>query len=285
VSQQKQSGDLYRVKHKEGTHLGSSQDTPGAFRGTLYDNENRLVGHAELEKVDESEYGYDYSYDAPLNQQDVELSPEMQKLAQAMGEILASATMYVFTEYVAPPVKHWWQNEAVPTIKEKWQILTDKTKNKLSPKGKKSKSHTNEFPTASQTFQGMFSLELKEAHEKYMNDMTSEEAQRELLDIFILSALLIKKMRKLSNARIIKDDGASREYLEGQKILEILTMPEYVDSINQILENNPQLMGEKTAYLSEILGYNLVLNERYNPIEIGKFKEAIALQVNVGDDV
>ena len=276
---------MYRVKHKEGTHLGSSQDTSGAFRGTLFDNENKLVGHAEWEKVDESEYGYDYSYDDPLNQQEVELSPEMQKLAQAMGELFAAATMYVFTEYVAPPVKHWWQNEAVPTIKEKWQTLTEKTKDKLSPKDKKkSKLHPNDIVNASEIFQGMLPHELKVSYEKYMNDMTCEEAQRELLDIFILSALLIKKIRKLSNARIIKSEGASGEYLEGQKIIESLATPEYIGSINQILENNPQLLGEKTVYLSEILGRNLVLNGQFVPIEIGKFKDTIALQVDVSDD-
>ena len=121
-----------------------------------------------------------------------------------------------------------------------------------------------------------------------MNDMTSEEAQRELLDIFILSALLTTKIRKLSNARIIKNGGAPGEYLEGQKILEWLTTPEYIGSINQILENNPQLMEEKTAAFSGILGRNLVLNGQYVPIEIGKFKEAMALQVDVcecDDDV
>ena len=93
----------------------------------------------------------------------------------------------------------------------------------------------------------MFSHGLEEAYEKYMNDMTSEEAQRELLDIFILSALLTIKIRKLSNARIIINADAPGEYLEGQKILERLTTPEYIGSINQILENNPQLMEEKTA--------------------------------------
>ena len=123
----------------------------------------------------------------------------------------------------------------------------------------------------------MFSHGLEEAYEKYMNDMTSEEAQRELLDIFILSALLTTKIRKLSNARIIINGDASGEYLEGQKILERLTTPEYIGSINQILENNPQLMEEKAAALSGILGRNLVLNGQYVPIEIGKFKEAMTL--------
>lgn len=283
MSQPEPKGDLYRLKHKEGAHLAPSHDTDEAFRGLYFDDEtNKLVGHAEWEKVDESEYGWDYSYDYPLDQQEqqeVELSPEMQKLAQAIGEAIAAATMYVLKEYVAPPVKHWWQNEAEPTIKEKWQILTDKTKDKLSSKGKKkSKLHTNEIVTASETFQGMFSHELEEAYEKYINDMTSEEAQRELLDIFILSALLTAKIRKMSNARIIKNGGAPGEYLEGQKILERLTTPEYIGCINQILENNPQLLEEKTAYLSGILGHNLVLNGQYVPIEIGKFKEAMILQ-------
>lgn len=269
MNQRKQSGGLYRVKHKEGAHLASSHDTDEAFRGLYFDDEtNKLVGHAELEKVDESEYGWDYSYDYPLDQQEAELSPEMQELAQFIGVALAEFTSYAVKEYLAPPVKRWLQNTAIPTMKEKLGILTDNTKDKLSPKGKKkSKLHTNEIITANESVQGMVSLGLEEAYEKYMNDMTSEEAQRELLDIFILSALLTSKIRNLSNARILKNEGTPGEYLEGQKILERLTTPEYIGCINQILENNPQLLEEKTADLSGILGRSLVLNGQYVPIE------------------
>jgi hypothetical protein len=278
MSKPKQNGDLYRVIRKEGTHLASSNDTEGASRGILFDDTNKLVGHAEWVKVDESEYERDYSYDYQENQQKVELSPEEQKFAQLVAEAIAAGTAYVLTEYVAPHVNRWWQNKAVPTMKEKWRIFTDKRKDKPSPKGKKkSKLHTNEIVTANETVPGMFSHRLEEAYEKYMNDMTSEEAQRELLDIFILSALLTTKIRKLSNARIIINGDAPGEYLEGQKVLERLTTPEYIGSINQILENNPQLMEENAAALSGILGRNLVLNGQYVPIEIGKFKEAMTL--------
>jgi len=279
VSKPKQSGDLYRVIRKEGTHLASSNDTEGASRGILFDdNTNKLVGHAEWVKVDESEYESDYSHDYQENQQKVELSPEEQKSAQLVGEAIAAATVYVLTEYVAPRVERWWQNTAVPTMKEKWKIFTDKRKDKPSQKDKKrSKLHTNEIVTANESVPGMFSHRLEEAYERYMNDMTSEEAQRELLDIFILSALLTTKIRKLSNARIIINGGAPEEYLEGQKILERLTTPEYIGSVNQILKNNSQLMEEKTAALSGILGRNLVFNGQYVPIEIGKFKEAMTL--------
>jgi hypothetical protein len=288
VSRRKQSGDLYRVKIKKGTHLASSRDSDGALRGILFDDKtHKLVAHAEWEKVDESEEESDNSHDYQENQQKVELSreeqkielsPEAQKAAQLAGEELAAFAMFIFTEYVAPPVKRWWQNNAIPTMKEKWKILTENRNGKQSSKGrKKSKLHTNEIFTADETVQGMFSHVLEEKYEKYVNDMTSEEAQRELLDIFILSALLSKKIRKLSNARIIKNEGAPGEYLEGQKVLERLTTPEFIGSINQILENNPQLMKEKTADLSGILERNLVLNGQYVPIEIGKFKEAMTL--------
>lgn len=278
MSKRKQSGDLYRVIRKKGTHLASSNDTKGASRGILFDDKtNELVGHAELIKVDESEYESDYSYDYQENQQKIELSPEDQKFAQLVGEAIAAGTVYVLTEYVAPHVNRWWQNKVVPTMTEKWKTFTDKRKDKPSPKGKKkSKLHTNEIVAANETVPGMFSHGLEEAYEKYMNDMTSEEAQRELLDIFILSALLTAKIRKLSNARIINGD-APGEYLDGQKILERLTTPEYIGSINQILEKNSQLMEEKAAVLSGILGRNLVLNGQYVPIEIGKFKEALSL--------
>ena len=175
MSQREQSGDLYRVKHKEGTHLASSRDTAGTFRGTVFDDKtNKLVGHAEWEKVDESEYGCDYSYDDLLNQQEAELSPEMEELAQVMREVLAVATMYVLIEYVSPPVKHWWQNKAVPTIKEKWQTFTDKTRDRISSKSKKKdESYTSEIVIASETFQGIFSYQIKDAYEKYKNDMTA----------------------------------------------------------------------------------------------------------------
>ena len=65
-----------------------------------------------------------------------------------------------------------------------------------------------EISTTSKTVLEMVTQEFDEAYEKYVHDMTSEEAQRELMDIFILSVMLAAKIRKLSNARIIKDGGA-----------------------------------------------------------------------------
>ncbi len=285
MRRRKQSGGLYRLIYDEGTHPASSNDTDGAIRGNLLDDKtNKPVANAEWVEVDESEYESDNSYDLQENQQKVELSPEEQKRAQEEGEALA-ALIISLIEYAAPHVKRWWQNDAVPTMKDKWKTFTDKIKDKQSTKGKKnSKLTTNEIITENQVVREVISHGLEEAYEKYMNDMTSEEAQRELLDIFILSALLMTKLRRLSNAHIINNGGAPGEYLEGQKIIERLSTPEYIGSINRILENNPQLMEEKTSELSMLLGRNLVLNGHYVPIEIGKFKEAITLKVDGCDD-
>ncbi len=266
VSQQEQSKGLYRPIIKEGTHLASSQDTPGTYRGTLYDdNTNKLVAHAEWERVDEdeSEDEYDYWDDDEEEEEEEESSSEISDL---LAEIVVAGVIIVgtvvVTEYVAPRVKIWWQNKAEPTLKKKWQILTAKIKDK-----QKSNLHTNEIVPNKPSY------ELEEAYQKYVNDITSEEAKRKLLDIFILSALLIAKITKLSNSRIIENGDAPTEYLAGQKVLEWLNTPEYISCINQILQNNPQLLEEKAVDFYEILGRNLVLNGYYIPIEIGSFKE------------
>jgi hypothetical protein len=257
VSQQEQSKGLYRPIIKDGTHLASSQDTPGTYRGTLYDDHtNKLVAHAEWERVDEDE-------------EEKESSSENLDLRVVVGVgvgfVVVAMGAVVIKKHVAPRVKILLQNNKVaPPIKKRWQILTAKIKDK-----QKSNLHTNEIVPHKPSYEL-----LEEAYQKYANDMTSEEAQRELLDIFILSALLIAKITKLSNSRII-DGDAPTEYLAGQKVLEWLNTPEYISCINQILQNNPQLLEEKAVDFHEILGRNLVLNGSYIPIEIGNFKEEI----------
>lgn len=276
MSQRKKSGEvLYRVIHDPGVHIASSNKTKGRFRSNLLDdNTNRPDGFAELEPVANSE-----------NQHKGELSPLAQVGVHLLETLVATIAVPFLKEIVYPHINQLWLNNFKPTIKKKWNNLTDKRKDKLSPKARnKSEAHTNEIVTVNETEREMFTHELEESYEKYMYDMTSEEAQRELLDIFIHSALLIKKIRKLSNARILINEGASGEYLEGQKILEWLTTPEYIGSINHILENNPQLLDEKTEDLSSLLERNLVLNGQYVPIEIGMFKETMTWEVKVCDD-
>ena len=239
------------------------------------DNETRqIAGQAEWVKVDVSEYGYDEPYDYQEPRRKKELSPEAQEFAQLVGEAIASGTIWVLSEVVAPRAKFWWQEKVAPAMIDKWEDVKSKKKSKKTRKGR---PQSAEIAATSDTVSGLVSQELDEAYENYVHDMTSEEAQRELMDIFILSVMLTAKIRKLSNARIMKDEGTLGEYIEGQDIIQRLSAPKYVASINQILENNPLLLEEKSATLSEILGRSIVLNCQYVPIESNKFREKLML--------
>lgn len=235
---------------------------------------NQIAGQAEWVKVDESEFEYDEPYDYQEPRMEKELSPEAQELAQLLGEAIAAGTMWVLSEVVAPRVKFWWKEKAAPVMREMWNDVKSK-KIKRTRKGKPAQKP--EISTTSKTVLEMVTQEFDEAYEKYVHDMTSEEAQRELMDIFILSVMLAAKIRKLSNARIIKDGGALGEYIEGQDIIQKLSDPKYVASINQILENNPLLLEEKSTTLSEILGHSIVLNCKYVPIDGNKLREILMM--------
>ena len=45
----------FRAEIPDGTHLDLSRETTGAYRGTLRDEQNRLVGHAELHEIDDGD--------------------------------------------------------------------------------------------------------------------------------------------------------------------------------------------------------------------------------------
>jgi hypothetical protein len=145
MGEPKKGGNLYRLKnHEEGVHLAPSHDSAGAYRGILFDDEkNQLVGHAEWEKVDESEiereykseYKYDHSHDDQEDEQRLALEAEEEKRAQLMAQAILAGAAYVLANHVAPTVQNWWENKALPTMKEKWKTFTDKRKD-LLPKGK-----------------------------------------------------------------------------------------------------------------------------------------------------
>jgi hypothetical protein len=131
--------------------------------------------------------------------------------------------------------------------------------------------------STTETVPGMVLREIDAAHAKYVHDMTSEEAQRELLDIFILSVMLAARIRDLSSARVVKDGGLPEQYIEGQEMIQELSTPRYVASINKILGNTPLLLNEKSATLSEMLGYSIVLDGQYVPIESTRIRERLTV--------
>lgn len=272
MGKSKYDEDLYRPVYKKGSHLAASKNTKGAYRGTTLDDDtNKIDGQAEWIKVDPSEYEDDEFYYNQDYQAEQELSPEQQEWVKLLSEI----AILLIDEVIAPRAKAWWQDKVLPAVKEMWGNTKKKKRSKMSQKRVPVQSTGIAVTTTSNTVPKMFLHELDDAHEKYLCDMTSEEAQRELLDIFILSAIIAAKIRRLSNARIKNDGGSPGKYIEGKEIIQKLSDPTFINSINKIIEKNPMLLQEKSTILSEILGRSIVLEGQYISIESTQIKEQL----------
>lgn len=100
------------------------------------------------------------------------------------------------------------------------------------------------------------------AYEQYSANMTSEEAQKELLDAFILYVLAVKKLNKVVRA----------------KMIDKISAPVVIEKINNILEQNPKLLEEWQAIaLSDILGA-LTKEDNLIPLNGDKLQQGLLYQ-------
>lgn len=113
--------------------------------------------------------------------------------------------------------------------------------------------------------------EIDVAYENYSINMTSEEAQKEFVDAFILRLLSEKKLWKIAHANIVDSAG---NITDGRAMIDKLSSPLMLENINTILNNNPALLETwQTIALEDILGRELIVDSRYVPIEGQALKE------------
>jgi hypothetical protein len=124
----------------------------------------------------------------------------------------------------------------------------------------------------------ILSTEFDFVYEEYRINMTSEEVQKELIDIFMLEVIRAKKIWKVSHANIVDAKDSNGAYLDGNVLIEKLSSPEVLSSINALLISKPELLEEwETMALSDILGRSVVKDGKYIPIESDSFKNALIL--------
>lgn len=113
--------ERFDVEVPEGTHLGASRDTDGAYRAHLFDDDtNGLVGHAELfdPVKDEAEPPSDpspvfvYIDDGRATEAQAREPSEVEKL---LGNLLLLGVL-VAVEKAKPHVKAWWTDQARPAM-------------------------------------------------------------------------------------------------------------------------------------------------------------------------
>lgn len=113
--------------------------------------------------------------------------------------------------------------------------------------------------------------EIDAAYESYSINMTSEEAQKEFVDAFILRLLSEKKLWKIAHANIVDSAG---NITDARAMIDKLSSPMMLENINTILNNNPALLETwQTIALEDLLGRELIVDSCYVPIEGQALKE------------
>ena len=167
-----------------------------------------------------------------------------------------------------PHAKKWVKETAVPSAKSLW--------NKVRGKGTSISLKTSEKEFVEESADGT-ALSVDVAFNEYRENMTSEDAQRELIEAFILYLESMRKVQRVTNANVIDSDG---RITGGKELLEAMANKGMIESINEILQHNPALLNsEQEKFLFDILGYEIYSQNEYIPITVASLTTGL---FNVG---
>ena len=249
---------LYRAIIPEGTHLARSNNTEGAFRGAVLDDEtNQVSGQAELVEVDRDEDDESSEFS--------DLSTAVAMLAVAgvsiAGTIVVSA--------VAPKIKAWWGDTARPSLKAKLgSLLNQKTQEEQKEIGAAIDS------TALAKIASVdASTELSTATADPEFVMSNEEAQQRFATLLFAAALAAHELRTLKNASI----AGESERQQIQELLDKFADESVVSLANKVFNSNTGLAAVMDAALQRVLGQSGQNDGAYLPLQYEQFHELLQL--------
>lgn len=249
---------LYRAIIPEGTHLARSNNTEGAFRGAVLDDEtNQVSGQAELVEVDRDED--DESNESP------DLSTAVAMLAVAGVSIAGT----IFVSAVAPKIKTWWGDTASLSLKEKLSsLLTQKTQEEQKEIG----ATVNSTALAKiSSADALTELSTVTADPEFV--MSNEEAQQRFATLLYAAALAAHELRTLKNASIA--DESERQQI--QDVLDRFADESVVSLANRVFQNNTALAMIVNAALQRNLGQSSQDDGVYLPLQHEQFHELLQL--------
>jgi hypothetical protein len=255
--------ERFDVEVPEGTHLGVSRDTDGAYRAHLFDDDtNGLVGHAELFQPAEDEAGppedpspvYVYITDHDYAEEQDREPSETERLVAAL--LLLGALKAV--EKAAPHVKQWWTERAVPALQAKRARLA-------GTRAGRANRRTAPEETAPAPRQS--SQEVVEALDAYKASMSSDEARARFVAALTARLLSDQQLAILRDARIEDEDGPVE--------LGTVNAEQISAGIAAMLEANPSLLDPETAAAE--LGRVLAAGEDRVPVRTHRIKSALRL--------
>lgn len=261
----------FDVEVPDGTHLGFSRDTDGAYRAHLFDDDtNELVGHAELFEPERHHAGSQanpdpvYIYVTENGASDGR-AQERTKAEDLLGNLIVLGVLVAF-EKATPHVKKWWSNRARPALKSAWQKVA-----KHRPR--RNQIVAPETPTSTEEASNHAGDDVIPALEAYRASMSSAEARDRFVAALMAKMFSEEQVRILRDARI--EAGDRRMNLESAA--ETVTAEQVEQSIRSMLEANPTLLNaENLAQLGQILGIGRS-DGAYVPVRRQQITEALQL--------
>lgn len=245
---------VYRPVLNPNQHLVRSTKNPNRYRGLSRDENNENPDIPEWVEFDLD--------DLTNNNSSTTFSDFVKFIGTiAIGMGVAKAYPYVkkrVTSAAVPSAKHLWHK-----MSGKSEIIDDNA------------TDTSEIVASNDEFNTTAERSMDIAFNSYKENMSSEEAQKELLEAFILRLMSIKKFQRVANANVT---NAAGKIIDGKNMIAALCNEDFLESINAIIRNNPTLLNEQQLHaLSEILGYNVFDGKAVIPISAKAITDGLNL--------
>ena len=286
MADKKPSDQKYRINQTEGTHVVMSKETDGAVRAMEFTDEgNKLVGPAELIPAEEEKP--EIRYVRVRDPRPPEPTFGQQLKAQVGYEVRRSVARGLETltdnllDMAFSSFDSWREDrrrqkqrqlqieheERLARIQsQRLEAERQARKEQEAAAAAKAEAEKARKIAVARTQTVTPSSEFNEAYDGFRINMTSEEAQREFIDAYMLYMLSAKKMYKLKHATIV--DEKTGKTINGEDWVQGLCQPEILASFNAILSANPMMLENWQAVaLADILGRELVVNGTYVAIE------------------
>lgn len=249
---------VYRAIIPEGTHLAHSNNTEGAFRGAVLDDEtNQVRGQAELVEVDRDE---DEEIEASGG------SPGSVDVAKLFATAAFSVAATLATVMVKPILEKRWREKWYPSLQARLHSLH----HRKDTKRLELILHSPEFQ---QITPAEMSIEIFRAVDEPQPVMTSEEAQARYIAMIIGLGIAAKQYRKLKDSQI----SEIRERQELQDAFNYIASESVVNLANRVFEANNGLAREADAWLHALLEDNGSDGDSLIPLEITRVRTMMQL--------
>lgn len=262
---------VYKPVLGKGAHLVRSKNNPERVRGQSRDSNNKNPDIVEWEEVDLDELYKDKVVPIPYENRQIELSPEEEKLAREMGELLAVAIERLLYDVVAP----WFQYKLWPWIKKN----TKKADNKVRRiKNDEVEIDNIQLVKVPAQFSAI-SDQIDHSCEQIYIDMDDEEIRSHLLNIVFHMLEIANEIRILSNARIRSECESEEKYIEQIKVSEKFLTDKVAENIDRLLSDKQYTFDVKTSLdIYSLMGGGVRMNGEYIPVESSRVYEAILAQ-------